>query len=247
MTIRSSLQAVFTIVAALGIVVCGGRTVAEAQDTKDTAKKESTHKSKSAKTAKPELPEAEALQKAKDDLKEARAALKTLESEIEDGQPADSPFGQARAALVAAEKQYAAAREAALNSAEYKDKFEQAKATDDTAVLATLRKDTLDGDANVQDSLAKLKQARSTYEPLRVALLQADEKWIAANKDIQEKIKAVADAQKALSEAKAKERQDAADAKKAAAEAAMQAVLDAAAKAAKTNPRVTPRRRYYPY
>jgi len=220
MTLRSSLQAAFTIVAALGIVVCGGRTVAQAQ----TEEKETPHKSsKPAKAAKVELPEVEALQKAKDDLKEARKALQTLQTEIEDGQPADSPFGQAHAAFLAAEKQVAAARENALNSADYKEKFEQAKATDDTATLATLRKDTLDADTNVQEGLAKLKEARSAYEPLRTALLKADEKWIAANKDVQEKAQAVTDAQKALVKAKADERKEAAEAKKAALEAAIQA------------------------
>jgi type I site-specific restriction-modification system R (restriction) subunit len=219
MTLRGSLQAVFTIVAALGIAVCGARAVAQAQ----TEEKETTHKSKSAKAAKVELPEVEALQKAKDDLKEARKALKALETEIVDGQPADSPVGQAHAAFLAADKQYKAAQDEALNTAEYKEKFEQAKATDDTAVLATLRKDTLDNDANVQAALATLRQARGAYEPLRSKLLKADEKWIAADKDVQEKTQAVTDAQKALVKAKADERKEAAEAKKAALEAAIQA------------------------
>jgi chromosome segregation ATPase len=176
------------------------------------------------------------VQQAKDGVKAAADALKRVESEIEDGQASSSSFGRARDAFRAAEKLHAAAREQALRSPQYKEKYDKAKQSDDTAALATLRKETLEGDATVQAAMTKLKVAKSVYEPLRTALFEGDENWTAANEELQSKKQNVKDAEDELHKAIAKERAAVADAKKAAA-AAAQATAAANAQRSQSNPR----------
>jgi chromosome segregation ATPase len=160
------------------------------------------------------------VQQAKDEVKAAAEALRKVESELEDGQASSSAFGRARDAFRAAEKLHAAAREQALGSPQYKEQYDKAKQSEDTAALATLRKETLARDATVQTAMAKLKQAKSVYEPLRTALLEGDENWTAASEELQSKKQSLKDAEDELHKAIAKERAAAADAKKAAAAAA---------------------------
>jgi len=234
-----SLQAVFTMVVALAMAV-GHEGIAgqKPKSPKNNNTAASTAQTAAA-NARQNLADAKgkaadlnkAVTDAKDAVKEAADALKKLETEIEDAQSADSAFGKARDAFRAAEKQLAAARAEVLESAEYKEKYEQAKAADDTAALASLRKDTLENSANVQESLGKFKEAKGTYEPLRTPLFKDDEKWTAANEDLQGKKKSLKDAEDDLHKAIAKERQAVADAKKAAADSIAKANADAAAKA----------------
>jgi chromosome segregation ATPase len=160
------------------------------------------------------------VQQAKDDVKAAADALRRVESKIEDGQASSSSFGRARDAFRAAEKLHAAAREQALSSPQYKEKYDKAKQSEDPAALATLRKETLAGDATVQAATAKLKAAKGVYEPLRTALLEGDENWTAASEELQSKKQSLKDAEDELHKAIAKERAAVADAKKAAAAAA---------------------------
>jgi len=161
-----------------------------------------------------------AAQQAKKDLQAAADALKKLETRIEDAQPSSSPFGKARDIFRAAEKQHAAARDQALSTPEYKEKYDRAKQADDTSALASLRKQTLEGDATVQATAAKLKQAKGVYEPLRTALLEGDDDWAAANEELQNKKQALKDAEDALRKAIVKQHEAATEAKKAAAAAA---------------------------
>ncbi|MGA2067098.1 MAG: hypothetical protein ABSG86_19120 [Thermoguttaceae bacterium] len=241
---HGSFRGVLLVVAAMGMVV-GGAGVSPAQqgkrnkpspvDAAAAAARENAAAAQDKLTAlKEQMPELnKAVQEAKDDVKAAADSLKKLESEIEDSQPSDTSFGKARDAFRAAEKQYTAAREQSLGSPEYKEKYDKAKEADDTATLATLRKETLEGDATVQAALAKFKKAKGIYEPLRTSLLEGDEKWTAASEDLQAKRKSLKDAEDALHKAITQERSAVADAKKAAAAAAL---ATAAANAQRSQP-----------
>jgi septal ring factor EnvC (AmiA/AmiB activator) len=128
---------------------------------------------------------------AEKEVSEAARALKAVEDETIDGQAADSDFGKLRDEYRAADKKYQDARQAVLNSDQYKARLAKARDSDDTATAVSALKKEFDEMPEISDSLGKLQDVKERYEPQRTKLLQAESKWVDADTELREKRKAL--------------------------------------------------------
>ena len=146
-------------------------------------------------------------QKAVDD---ATKSLKTVEAAIIDGQSADSDFGKVRDQYRAADQKYLDARKAVKESDEYKSREKEASDADDPAEAVMALKKEFDDMPEISGPRTTYQEIKETYDPLKNKLLEADSKWVDADKDLKDKKKTLDDlnhqfglAQSAAAKAKA--------------------------------------------
>ena len=128
--------------------------------------------------------EGEKIRNAKSEVAAARKSLRNVEAKLEDLQSSESAFGKARDAFKAADEAYHAAEARVLNSAEYKEAYQQAKDASDGPTLASLRKDSLAKDAPVQETVSKLEASKAGYLPMQTALFNKDSQWQQAHQEV---------------------------------------------------------------
>ena len=137
--------------------------------------------------------EGEKIRNAKSEAAAARKSLRDVEAKLEEQQSSESAFGKARDASKAADEAYHAAEARVLNSAEYKEAYQQAKDAADGPTLASLRKDSLAKDAVVQETFSKLEAAKAAYLPMQTALFNKDSQWQQAHQEVLDKEQAIRD------------------------------------------------------
>jgi DNA repair exonuclease SbcCD ATPase subunit len=137
--------------------------------------------------------EGEKIRNAKSEAAAARKSLRDVEAKLEEQQSSESAFGKARDAFKAADEAYHAAEARVLNSAEYKEAYQQAKDAADGPTLASLRKDSLAKDAVVQETFSKLEAVKAAYLPMQTALFNKDSQWQQAHQEVLDKEQAIRD------------------------------------------------------
>ena len=111
------------------------------------------------------------LAKHRDAIKSATQSLAEVAERIEKSQPSNTPFGQARAAYLAAKSSYQAKIDEISNSAEYKQAYAEAVASNNRAVLMpAIKKKYLDDNPEVLSLREQLTQAKAAYEKLQQEL-----------------------------------------------------------------------------
>jgi chromosome segregation ATPase len=111
------------------------------------------------------------LAKLRNAIKSAAQSLAEVAERIETSQPSDSPFGQARAACLAAKSEYQAKIDEIGNSTEYKQAYAEAVASNNRAVLMpAIKKRYLDDDPAVVALRERLTQTKAAYEKLQQEL-----------------------------------------------------------------------------
>lgn len=115
-------------------------------------------------------------EQARDAARDAKRLLADVVKRIEEVQPADSPFGQARAAYLAARAEQTAAIEAIENSPEYQA-ARKAAAQSSATVLPQMRTKWIDQNPEVVAARKKLAEAKEAYEKRLDELLRKDPSW----------------------------------------------------------------------
>ncbi len=195
---------------------------AAAADAKNASDAEKAAAAKAASAKKGLAGLSESIKAAQKEVEEATKALRAQEDEIIDAQATDSAFGKLRDEFRAAEKNYQDARTSVVESDDFKAKLQAARNSDESATAVLALKKEFDAMPEIVNPRTKLQEVKERYEPPRTELLDADSKWVAADKVLKDKKTALGDLKHQYSEALVAAGKAKAAARKAAAAAAAQ-------------------------
>jgi chromosome segregation ATPase len=127
------------------------------------------------------------IEAAEKSARDAGRELAEITQRLEDEQPRESPFAQAKAAYLAARSAYDAAVAKAESTAEFQEASRAARsAVDPVAAVRALRKQWIDDAPTVAEASAKWRAAKSVYGARRDAMLHKSADWERATKSLAE-------------------------------------------------------------
>ena len=146
---------------------------------------------------------------AQDAVDKAAHDLAAIERSLEESQPDDSPFAQAKTHYAAARKRNQAAVDRVLNSPHYQAELVKLPDSGDNRAerLGDLRSQALSNDTEASIAAVELSAARRQYDALHDALLHQDAGWKSAVEALNKLRQDQSTAETALSKARGDETQ----------------------------------------